>query len=69
MQDADSLEYTGGEKKEGAFYVWTKQEVDTVLGGADNEQAKLFDDFYNVRPQGNATMSPRRSHSVPLQCC
>ena len=66
MQDADSLEHTDGEKKEGAFYVWTKQEVDAILG--NSEQAKLFDGFYNVQPQGNATLSPRRSTDNYTMC-
>lgn len=59
LQDADSLDPKSGQKKEGAFYVWEKAEIDEVLG-ADSAQAKLFKEFYTVKPEGNATMSPRR---------
>src|ERR1700736_3773769 len=34
---------------EGAFYVWTKQEIDTVLGDA----AEIFNFHYGVEPHGN----------------
>jgi len=35
---------------EGAFYVWTKKEVDDALGDA----AEIFDFHYGVQPHGNA---------------
>jgi uncharacterized protein len=35
---------------EGAFYVWTKKEIDAVLGDA----AEIFDFHYGVQPHGNA---------------
>ena len=38
------------EGKEGAYYVWTKAEIEAVLG---TEQAALFGDFYQITPQGN----------------
>jgi uncharacterized protein YyaL (SSP411 family) len=41
--DADS------EGEEGTFYVWTKAEVDRVLG----KDAELFAQAYDVRPDGN----------------
>jgi uncharacterized protein YyaL (SSP411 family) len=41
--DADS------EGEEGKFYVWTKEEVDAILG----EEASLFNAFYGVMPGGN----------------
>jgi uncharacterized protein YyaL (SSP411 family) len=41
--DADS------EGVEGKFYVWSKEEIDTVLG----DDAAVFCEFYNVLPEGN----------------
>jgi uncharacterized protein len=35
---------------EGAFYVWTKREIDDALGDA----AEIFDFHYGVQPHGNA---------------
>ena len=35
---------------EGAFYVWTKKEIDSALG----ETAEMFDFHYGVQPHGNA---------------
>jgi uncharacterized protein len=64
-EDADSLEGAapltpahqtrGGDsappsESEGAFYVWTKTEVDAALGDA----AEIFDFHYGVQPNGNA---------------
>jgi uncharacterized protein YyaL (SSP411 family) len=50
-EDADSLTEAGGrEKAEGAFYVWTKKEIDAALG----EDAELFDYQYGVEEDGNA---------------
>ena len=50
-EDADSLTTAGGkEKAEGAFYVWTKKEIDEALG----EYAELFDYQYGVEAAGNA---------------
>ena len=62
-EDADSLEVAPssgvgasaerGEKhsvKEGAFYVWSKGEIDAALGHA----AEIFDFHYGVEPTGNA---------------
>src|SRR4029078_8202743 len=50
-EDADSLTRAGGtENAEGAFYVWTKKEIDDVLG----EYAELFDYKYGVEESGNA---------------
>ncbi len=50
-EDADSLTSAGGtEKAEGAYYVWTKQEIDAALG----ENAELFDYQYGVEAEGNA---------------
>ena len=50
-EDADSLTKAGGkEKAEGAFYVWTKDEIDQALG----EYAELFNYQYGVEAEGNA---------------
>jgi uncharacterized protein YyaL (SSP411 family) len=51
-EDADSLIAAGKpEHAEGAFYVWTQQEIETALGPDD---AKIFNYVYDVRPDGNA---------------
>ncbi len=60
-EDADSLvAHAGGpepveggkpEHAEGAFYVWTKAEIDSALGP---ERAAIFDRYYGVEEQGNA---------------
>jgi uncharacterized protein YyaL (SSP411 family) len=50
-EDADSLTSIGSdEKAEGAFYVWTRQEIDQALG----EYAELFNYQYGVEAEGNA---------------
>jgi uncharacterized protein YyaL (SSP411 family) len=55
-EDADSAVVAGigdpGHSKtaEGAFYVWTKKEIDEALGDA----AEIFDFRYGVQPHGNA---------------
>ena len=38
------------ETAEGAFYIWTKEEIDSALGAA----AEMFDFHYGVQPHGNA---------------
>nr|MDQ6913518.1 thioredoxin domain-containing protein [Verrucomicrobiota bacterium] len=56
-EDADSqLEPGKPEHAEGAFYVWTKEEIDQLLSP---EQARVFDDFYGVEPKGNAPEDPQ----------
>ena len=50
-EDADSLFKHGKpEHGEGAFYIWTKKEIDAALGDA----ADVFDFHYGVQPHGNA---------------
>ena len=55
-EDADSPVVAGigdpGHSKttEGAFYIWTKKEIDAALG----EAAEIFDFHYGVQPHGNA---------------
>jgi len=46
--DADSYNHLG-EKEEGAFYIWTKEELKTTL----KEDYKLFADYYNVNEYGS----------------
>ena len=49
-EDADSLIENGKpEHAEGAFYVWTKKEIDAELG----EAAEIFNFHYGVQPDGN----------------
>ena len=51
-EDADSvISHEGSEHAEGAFYVWTKQEIDAALGDA---AASEFCGNYSVRADGNA---------------
>ncbi len=48
-QDADSETHPGGHKEEGAFFVWTPDEVRELLG----EDAALFCTVFDVSRQGN----------------
>jgi uncharacterized protein YyaL (SSP411 family) len=55
-EDADSLLEQGkSDHAEGAFYVWTKDEIDKLLGA---ERAKIFDYHYGVEAGGNAPEDP-----------
>ena len=45
-----------GTKSEGAFYLWTEDEIDEVLGPS---RAPTFKQRYYVKPEGNADLSPR----------
>jgi uncharacterized protein YyaL (SSP411 family) len=49
-EDADSLAPGGQEKREGAFYVWAKAELDETLG----PDAPLFNRVYGVETPGNS---------------
>jgi uncharacterized protein YyaL (SSP411 family) len=55
-EDADSPVVAGmgdpghGKTAEGAFYIWTKKEIDAALGDA----AEVFDFHYGVQAHGNA---------------
>ncbi|KAK8947138.1 hypothetical protein KSP39_PZI007372 [Platanthera zijinensis] len=52
--DADSAETDGSsKKKEGAFYVWTSEEVEEVL----EIHAELFKSHYYVKASGNCDLS------------
>lgn len=51
-EDADSLlEHGKIDRAEGAFYVWTKEEIVTALGEAD---AAIFNRVFGVEAEGNA---------------
>ncbi len=55
-EDADSLLAHGKpEHAEGAFYVWTKDEIDAVLGA----DAAFFCTHYGVKPGGNVDHDPQ----------
>jgi hypothetical protein len=60
-EDADSLapdeagERHAGEKREGAFYVWTTAEIDRLLG----EDAELVRRRFGVEEPGNALADPQ----------
>jgi uncharacterized protein YyaL (SSP411 family) len=54
-EDADSLIKQGStEHAEGAFFVWTKEEIEAAL---PSEEAALFCEYYGVRPEGNVNPS------------
>ncbi|KAF2182826.1 hypothetical protein K469DRAFT_584993 [Zopfia rhizophila CBS 207.26] len=52
-EDADSLYRPNDkEKREGAFYVWTLKEFQTILGDRD---ADILARYYNVKDEGNVS--------------
>jgi len=56
-EDADSAADAGKpkEKREGAFYVWSREEIAETLGPRD---AEIFCDRYGVQPGGNVDEDP-----------
>ncbi len=51
-EDADSLAHSDdAHKEEGAFYVWTKAEIQEILG---RDSEGIFCEFYGVESDGNA---------------
>lgn len=55
-EDADSEDpYEPGKYSEGAYYLWTKSEIVSVLGEPD---AKIFNYIYGVKEEGNAPHDP-----------
>ena len=59
-EDADSLppeyaDHPGAHRMEGAFYIWTDEEVGDVLG----PDAEIFREHFGVRPGGNAPFDPQ----------
>ena len=66
-EDADSfLAHGKPEHGEGAFYIWTQAEIETLLGenGADgaSKNAALFKKFYGVEADGNAPVGSDPMH-------
>jgi uncharacterized protein YyaL (SSP411 family) len=59
-EDADSKN-PEGEQEEGAFYVWTVDEVDGLLGA---ERAAAFKQHYNFTPAGNFEKGLNVLHST-----
>ncbi len=54
-QDADSEDpQKPGLKREGAFYVWTKKEIEQILG----PDAEVFCAHYGIKDEGNAITDP-----------
>jgi uncharacterized protein YyaL (SSP411 family) len=58
-EDADSAAdpAKSQEKHEGAFYVWSTAEIESLLG---KDEAALFDFAYGVEPKGNVERDPRQ---------
>lgn len=55
-EDADSPSLENPqEKKEGAFYLWTNDEIIEILG---EEKGKLFSYYFGIRPGGNVSQDP-----------
>lgn len=60
-EDADSfVNAESTVKTEGAFYVWTAKEIDSLLGkkisGHDNlKLSEVFSYHYNIQPDGNVS--------------
>jgi uncharacterized protein YyaL (SSP411 family) len=55
------LDQSSGKKLEGAFYVWTQEEVVEVLGQQD---AQLFCDVYGIKPSGEAISRNHCNHQL-----
>ncbi len=54
-EDADSIISGSDDKAEGAFYVWSQEEISKLL---NQKQADIFNYIYGVRPGGNARVDP-----------
>ncbi|HEY1765394.1 MAG TPA: thioredoxin domain-containing protein [Opitutaceae bacterium] len=52
-EDADSPAGEGGESAEGAFYVWTRAEIQSVLGS----DSAFAVEHFGIRPEGNVPPS------------
>jgi len=53
-EDADSMLPDGSGHAEGAFYVWTKAEIDAALGA----DAEFFSALFGVKAEGNVEQDP-----------
>ncbi len=57
-QDADSVDpHAPGHKREGAYFVWRRDELEKILGGKD---AEVFSYVYGVEKEGNALQDPHK---------
>jgi uncharacterized protein len=57
-EDADSVNpYNPDEHSEGAYYLWTEDEVDSLL---NSQEAALFKTYYGVKKNGNALYDPQK---------
>ncbi len=57
-EDADSLDpepEASQKKKEGAFYLWTEEELERVL---DTDELAVVSDLFSIRREGNAEVDP-----------
>ncbi|MGE5315574.1 MAG: thioredoxin domain-containing protein [Acidobacteriota bacterium] len=60
-EDADSREHADSpEAKEGAFYVWTKEEIDRVLSP---EESRVVTAYYSIKEEGNVQSDPHGEFS------
>jgi len=56
-EDADSVNpYNPDEHSEGAYYLWTEEEIDSLLSG---KEVTLFKAYYGVKKDGNAFHDPQ----------
>ncbi|HYT75176.1 MAG TPA: thioredoxin domain-containing protein [Vicinamibacterales bacterium] len=58
-EDADSIPAEGGDKKEGAFYVWSDEEIGAHLGS----DADIVRMRFGIEPGGNAPSDPHGEFS------
>ncbi len=57
-EDADSVNpYNPQEHGEGAYYLWTEEEIDSLLTA---KEASLFKAYYGVKKDGNALDDPQK---------
>jgi uncharacterized protein YyaL (SSP411 family) len=54
-EDADSLDPQAAKKREGAFYVWEKSEIEELFG---KEKGEIVSFIYGIRPEGNVENDP-----------
>jgi len=57
-EDADSVNpYNPDEHSEGAYYLWTEAEIDSLLNA---KEASFFKMYYGVKKNGNALQDPQK---------
>ncbi len=57
-EDADSVNpYNPAEHSEGAYFLWTEEEIDSLL---TTKEASLFKVYYGVKKDGNALHDPQK---------